>query len=56
VVPAIEQWNVRRELLKRLKKTFDARDIELPFPHVTVYPGKLKDGSAPALHLVSEQP
>jgi small-conductance mechanosensitive channel len=36
VVPPIEQWNVRREYLKRLKKAFDARGIEIPFPQVTL--------------------
>ena len=51
VVPPAEQWNVRREFLKRLKKAYDARGIEIPFPHVTVYPGQLKDGSAPALRI-----
>jgi len=51
VVPPIEQWSVRREFLKRLKKAYDERGIEIPFPHVTVYPGQLKDGSAPALHV-----
>ncbi len=54
VVPPIQQWNVRREYLKRLKKAFDARGIEIPFPHLTLYPGQLKDGSAPALHVASE--
>lgn len=51
VVPPIEQWNVRREFLKRLKKAYDERGIEIPFPHVTVYAGQLKDGSAPALRV-----
>jgi len=51
VVPPAEQWNVRREFLKRLKKAYDARGIEIPFPHVTVYPGQLKDGSSPALRI-----
>ena len=32
VVPAIEQWNVKREFLKRLKKAYDERGIEIPFP------------------------
>jgi small conductance mechanosensitive channel len=44
----------KREYLKRLKQAFDARDIEIPFPHLTVYPGSRKDGSAPPLHLVSQ--
>jgi len=50
-VVGIEQWNVRREFLRRLKKAYDARGIEIPFPHLTVYPGAAKDGSAPALNL-----
>ncbi len=53
VVP-IEQWTVRREFLKRLKKAYDERGIEIPFPHLTLYPGQLKDGSAPPLHVVSQ--
>jgi small conductance mechanosensitive channel len=53
VVPPIQQWNVKREYLKRLKKAFDGRGIEIPFPHLTVYPGQLKDGSAPPLHVVA---
>jgi moderate conductance mechanosensitive channel len=51
VVPPIQQWSVRREFLRRLKKAYDARGIEIPFPHVTVYAGQLKDGSAPAFQL-----
>ena len=51
VVPPIQQWNVKREYLKRLKKAFDERNIEIPFPHLTVYPGSRKDGAAPPLHL-----
>ena len=52
VVPPIQQWNVKREFLKRLKKAYDARGIEIPFPHLTVYAGQLKDGSAPPFHLL----
>jgi moderate conductance mechanosensitive channel len=51
VVPAIQQWNVKREFLKRLKKAYDARGISIPFPHLTLYPGVEKDGSTPAFHL-----
>jgi small conductance mechanosensitive channel len=36
VVPAIEQWNVKREFLKRLKKAYDERGIEIPFPQLMV--------------------
>ena len=37
VVPPIEQWNVRREFLKRLKKAYDERGIEIPFPQLRVH-------------------
>lgn len=46
---ALEQWNVRREYLRRLKQAFDERGIEIPFPHITVYAGEGKNGQAPAL-------
>ncbi len=48
VVP-LEQWAVRREFLKRLKGDFDAKGIEIPFPHLTIYAGVGKDGTAPSL-------
>jgi small conductance mechanosensitive channel len=50
-VAALEQWDVRREYLRRLKKAFDRRGIEIPFPHLTVYAGVGKDGSAPPFHI-----
>jgi len=50
-VVGIEQWNVRREFLLRLKKACDARGIEIPYPHLTIYPGEAKDGSAPAFRV-----
>ena len=37
VVPPIQQWNVRREYFRRLKKAFDARGIEIPFPQLTIH-------------------
>jgi small-conductance mechanosensitive channel len=52
-VVGIEQWNVRREFLRRLKKAFDARGIEIPFPHLTLYAGQAKDGSAPEFQVRS---
>lgn len=33
----LQQWPVKRELLRRIKKTFDQQGIEIPFPHRTVY-------------------
>jgi small-conductance mechanosensitive channel len=48
----IKQWVVGREFNRRMKKRFDELGIEIPFPHVTLYPGEDKRGSAPALRLV----
>ena len=50
-VAPIEQWGVRREFLRRLKYAFDAAGIEIPFPHLTIYAGQAKDGTAPPLPL-----
>lgn len=36
----IKQWSVAREYRRRVKKAFDARGIEIPFPHVTLYMGE----------------
>jgi moderate conductance mechanosensitive channel len=47
----IKQWRVAREFNRRLKKVFDDRGVEIPFPHVTIYAGKDKDGTAPPLDL-----
>ena len=49
----IRQWAVGREFNRRLKKRFDELDIEIPFPHVTLYAGQNKDGSAPPLNIAS---
>jgi small conductance mechanosensitive channel len=35
-VKPLEQWHVRREYLKRLKIAFDAKGVEIPFPHVKI--------------------
>jgi small conductance mechanosensitive channel len=53
-VEPLRQWKVRREFNRRLKKAFDQRDIEIPFPHVTLYQGQGKDGSAAPLFINSE--
>ena len=36
----IQQWTVGREYRKRLKAAFDQNNIEIPFPHRTVYWGE----------------
>lgn len=33
-VAPLEQWNVKREYLHRLKQAFDREGIEIPFPHM----------------------
>ncbi len=35
----IKQWEVAREFRRRLKNRFDELDIEIPFPHRTLYWG-----------------
>ncbi len=37
VVPPVEQQNVKREYLKRIKQAFDERGIEIPFPQLSVH-------------------
>lgn len=48
----LKQWMVGREFNRRMKKAFDARGIEIPFPHVTLWFGEDKDGQAPPGRLV----
>lgn len=48
---ALEQWSIRREFLRRMKEEFDARGIEIPYPHMTIYAGQDKHGNAPAFRL-----
>jgi small conductance mechanosensitive channel len=40
VIP-LEQWTIKREYLRRIKNAFDQQNIEIPFPHLTVYQGQL---------------
>lgn len=40
----LKQWEVARELRRRIKKRFDAESIHLPFPHRTLFWG---DGQMP---------
>jgi len=46
------QWGVGRAYNKLVKKHFDAGGIEIPYPHMTLYFGEDKDGSAPPLRLM----
>jgi small-conductance mechanosensitive channel len=47
----IKQWRVAREFRRRMKKAFDARGVEIPFPHLTLYLGESKQGDAPPLRV-----
>jgi len=47
----VRQWAVGREFNKRLKKMFDEKDIEIPFPHITLYMGQDKQGQSAPLNL-----
>jgi len=47
----IRQWAVGREFNRRMKKVFDERGIEIPFPHRTIYMGSPKEGKAPPLQV-----
>jgi small-conductance mechanosensitive channel len=51
----LQQWTVKRAFLLRLKKEFDRHGIEIPFPHLTLYPGQAKDGSAPPHYLAMQE-
>ncbi|HRZ39440.1 MAG TPA: mechanosensitive ion channel family protein [Candidatus Omnitrophota bacterium] len=51
----IRQWAVGREFNRRLKKIFDERNIEIPFPHVTLYMGRDKGGGSAPLRVLKEK-
>ena len=46
-----KQWRVGREMNRCIKKTFDAKGIEIPFPHQTIYWGEPKQGTPPPLYV-----
>lgn len=43
-----QQWGVGRAYNEIVKRLFDERGIEIPFPHQTIYFGEDKQGRAPA--------
>jgi len=47
----VKQWRVGREMNRRIKKTFDAKGIEIPFPHQTIYWGEPKQGTPPPVYV-----
>jgi moderate conductance mechanosensitive channel len=48
----MRQFAVRRAFLERMKRVFDERGIEIPFPHQTIWFGEDKKGSAPPIRLL----
>ncbi len=50
----LKQWRIGREFNRRLKKKFDEVDIEIPFPHTTLYIGQDKKGKAAPLRVSME--
>ena len=46
-----DQWAVGRAYNRLVKMYFDAAGIEMPYPHMEIYFGQDKDGSAPPLHV-----
>jgi len=47
-----QQWAVGRAYNALLKEIFDARGIEIPFPHQTLYFGEDRKGNAPPVQVV----
>jgi moderate conductance mechanosensitive channel len=50
----LRQWATGREFNRRLKKALNAADIEIPYPHQTIYWGEHKGGQPAKLHVVQE--
>jgi len=50
----MRQFAVRRAFLENMKKIFDERGIEIPFPHRTVWFGVDKEGAAPPLYFAEK--
>lgn len=46
------QWAIGRAYNEKIKSIFDANSIEIPYPHMTLYWGEDKEGSAPPLHVL----
>ncbi|MDJ0387983.1 mechanosensitive ion channel [Roseomonas sp. E05] len=51
-----KHWGAGRAYNEIIKEIFDARGIEIPFPHVTLYMGEDKQGKAPPVRVIDETP
>jgi moderate conductance mechanosensitive channel len=45
----LQQWTVKREILRRIKKRFDESNVEIPFPHRMVYYRNLSEETSEAV-------
>ena len=54
-VPALSQWDVKREFLRRIKLNFAVNHIGVAHPRMTVYPGMRKDGNAPTFNIATSR-
>jgi moderate conductance mechanosensitive channel len=50
-----KQWNTGRAFNGIVKRVFDARGIEIPFPHTTLYFGESKAGETQAIHVADDR-
>jgi small conductance mechanosensitive channel len=50
----MRQFAVRRAFLEHMKKIFDERGIEIPFPHHTIWFGVDKEGAAPPVYIAEK--
>ncbi len=51
----VKQWEVGREFNRRMKYKFDQENIEIPFPHQTIYFGEDKEGKSPPAHIMMNE-
>lgn len=49
------QWEIKREFLRRVKLRFDELNIEIPFPHRTLYFGVDKESNPTAMKILTSQ-
>lgn len=49
-----KQWGIKRAYNGILKRVFDERGIEIPYPHQTLYFGEDKAGKAPPIRMVNQ--
>ncbi len=52
----LKQWGIKRAFYRLMKRAFDERGIEIPFPHRTLYMGEPKQGSAAPLYVNMDAP